>query len=61
HIKDAAIKAIEENWTHYPPVAGYPELRQAICDKFLRDNQLQYKPENIVVSTGAKQSLANAI
>ncbi|MFN4005982.1 MAG: pyridoxal phosphate-dependent aminotransferase [Chitinophagaceae bacterium] len=61
HIKDAAIKAIEDNWTHYPPVAGYPELRQAICDKFLRDNQLHYQPENIVVSTGAKQSLANAI
>ena len=61
HIKDAAKKAIDDNWSHYPPVAGYPELRQAVCDKFKRDNDLDYKPENIVVSTGAKQSLANAI
>jgi aspartate aminotransferase len=61
HIKDAAKKAIDDNWSHYPPVAGYPELRQAVCDKFKRDNNLDYKPENIVVSTGAKQSLANAI
>jgi aspartate aminotransferase len=61
HIKDAAKKAIDDNWSHYPPVAGYPELRQAVCDKFKHDNNLDYKPENIVVSTGAKQSLANAI
>jgi aspartate aminotransferase len=61
HIKDAAKKAIDDNWSHYPPVAGYPELREAICQKFKRDNNLDYKPENIVVSTGAKQSLANAI
>ena len=61
HIKKAAIKAIEDNWSHYPPVAGYPDLREAICEKFKRDNHLEYKPENIVVSTGAKQSLANAI
>src|SRR5512138_3485717 len=61
HIKDAAKKAIDENWSHYPPVAGYPDLREAICQKFKRDNDLDYKPENIVVSTGAKQSLANAI
>lgn len=61
HIKDAAKKAIDDNWSHYPPVAGYPELRQAVCDKFKRDNNLDYKPENIVISTGAKQSLANAI
>ena len=61
HIKDAAKKAIDDNWSHYPPVAGYPDLRAAICDKFKRDNNLDYKPENIVVSTGAKQSLANVI
>lgn len=61
HIKEAAKKAIDDNWSHYPPVAGYPDLREAICQKFKRDNDLDYKPENIVVSTGAKQSLANAI
>jgi aspartate aminotransferase len=61
HIKDAAIKAIEENWSHYTPVSGYLDLREAICQKFKRDNGLDYTPENIVVSTGAKQSLANAI
>jgi len=61
HIKDAAKKAIDDNWSHYPPVAGYPDLREAICQKFKRDNNLDYKPDNIVVSTGAKQSLANAI
>lgn len=61
HIKEAAKKAIDENWSHYPPVAGYPELREAVCYKLKRDNGLTYKPENIVVSSGAKQSLANAI
>jgi aspartate aminotransferase len=61
HIKEAARKAVSENWSHYPPVAGYPELREAVCQKFKRDNNLDYKPENIVVSTGAKQSLANAV
>jgi aspartate aminotransferase len=61
HIKEAAKKAIDDNWSHYPPVAGYSDLRAAICAKFKRDNDLDYKPENIVVSTGAKQSLANAI
>lgn len=61
HIKEAAIKAIHDNWTHYTPVAGFPDLREAICFKFKRDNDLEYKPENIVVSTGAKQSLANAV
>ena len=61
HIKDAAIKAIRDNWSHYTPVSGYPDLREAICTKFKRDNNLDYKPENIVASTGAKQSLANAI
>ena len=61
HIKEAAINAIRENWTHYTPVAGLPDLRQAVCQKLKRDNQLEYSPEQIVVSTGAKQSLANAI
>src|SRR5688500_2165087 len=53
HIKDAAIKAIEENYSHYTPVSGYLDLREAICQKFKRDNNLNYTPENIVVSTGA--------
>src|SRR5436305_3930163 len=61
HIKQAAIKAINDNWSHYTPVAGYPDLREAVCTKLKRDNNLDYKPENIVVSTGAKQSLANVI
>jgi aspartate aminotransferase len=61
HIKDAAKKAIDDNWSHYTPVAGYPDLREAICTKFKRDNNLDYKPENVIASTGAKQSLANAI
>ncbi|MFM7838563.1 MAG: pyridoxal phosphate-dependent aminotransferase [Chitinophagaceae bacterium] len=61
HIKEAAKKAIDDNWSHYPPVAGYPDLREAVCQKFKRDNQLEYTPDCIVVSTGAKQSLANAI
>ncbi len=61
HIKNAAIKAIDNNWSHYTPVAGYMDLREAVCTKFKRDNNLDYKPENIVVSTGAKQSLANLI
>lgn len=61
HIKDAAKKAIDDNWSHYTPVPGFLDLREAICTKFKRDNNLDYKPENIVASTGAKQSLANVI
>ncbi|HEY4877376.1 MAG TPA: pyridoxal phosphate-dependent aminotransferase [Puia sp.] len=61
HIKDAAKKAIDDNWSHYTPVPGFLDLREAICQKFKRDNNLDYKPENIVASTGAKQSLANAV
>jgi len=61
HIKDAAIKAINDNWSHYTPVAGFLDLREAVCSKLKRDNNLDYKPEQIVTSTGAKQSLANAI
>ncbi len=60
-IKDAAKKAIDENFTHYPPVNGFLDVREAICRKFLRDNQLQYSPDQIVISTGAKQSIANTI
>lgn len=59
HIKDAAKKAVDDNYSHYTPVAGYLDLREAVCTKLKRDNHLDYKPENIVVSTGAKQSLAN--
>ena len=56
-VKEAAKKAIDDNFTHYPPVPGYQDLKDAICEKFRRDNGLEYKPEQIVVSTGAKQSL----
>ena len=58
-IKEAAKKAIDENYSTYSPVDGYMELKEAICKKFKRDNNLDYKPANIVVSTGAKQSLYN--
>jgi len=61
HIKEAAINAIKDNWSHYTPVPGFPDLREAICTKLKRDNNLDYKPENIVASTGAKQSLANTM
>ena len=61
HIKNAAIKAIHDNFSHYTPVAGYADLRAAVCTKLKRDNHLDYLPENIVTSTGAKQSLANTI
>lgn len=60
-IKDAAIKAIEENYTTYTPVAGYDDLREKIAHKLLRDNGLQYSKDQIVVSTGAKQAIANAV
>lgn len=58
-IKDAAIEAIHQNYSSYTPVDGYLELKEAICVKFKRDNNLDYKPNQIVVSTGAKQSIAN--
>ena len=61
HIKDSAKKAVDDNYSHYTPVPGYVDLREAVCVKLKRDNNLDYKPENIVVSTGAKQSLANII
>ncbi|TAF68048.1 MAG: pyridoxal phosphate-dependent aminotransferase [Cytophagales bacterium] len=59
HIKDAAKKALDEGFTYYPPVAGYPELRKAIAEKLKHDNGIDWQSENIVVSTGAKQSIAN--
>ncbi len=61
YIKEAAKKAIDDGYTYYPPVNGYIDLRQAICDKFKRDNDLYFEPEQIVVSAGAKQTLANLI
>lgn len=61
HIKDAAKKAIDDGFTFYTPVPGYLDLRQAIAQKLKRDNNLDFGPENIVVSTGAKQSIANVL
>ena len=59
YIKEAAIQAVEDNWNSYSPVDGYADLKTAICNKFKRDNGLEYSPSQIVVSTGAKQSIAN--
>ena len=61
HICDAAKKAIDDGFHGYSPVAGFADLRKAIADKFNRDNNLPWKPENVVVSTGAKHSLANVL
>ena len=61
HIKAAAIKAIEENWTRYSPVPGYPSLKEAIVNKLKNENGLDYKPSQIIVSNGAKQSVCNTI
>ena len=61
HICEAAKKAIDDGFHGYSPVAGYPDLRKAIADKLKRDNNIDWKPENVVVSTGAKHSLANVI
>lgn len=60
-IKEAAVQAVNDNYNSYTPVDGYAELKEAICRKFKRDNHLNYSPSQIVVSTGAKQSIANAI
>lgn len=60
-IKEAAKEAIDNNYSHYPPVPGYASIREAISEKFKRDNYLHYSPDQIVVSTGAKQSLINVI
>lgn len=61
HIKAAAKKAIDDNFSFYPPAAGIPELIDAVSRKFKRENNLDYKPEQIVISAGAKNSLANVI
>jgi aspartate aminotransferase len=61
HIKAAAIKAIEDNFSYYTPVAGIPELREAISQKLINENNLQYAPDQIVVCTGAKHALMNTI
>ncbi|MBN1159520.1 MAG: pyridoxal phosphate-dependent aminotransferase [Bacteroidales bacterium] len=61
HIKEAAKKAIDDNFSFYPPVSGFPDLKKAIVEKFKRENNLEYKPEQIVVSCGAKHSLANVL
>lgn len=61
YIKEAAIQAIKDGYTHYPPVAGYPELRSAISRKFHEQNQLNYSPDQIIVSSGAKHSIMNVI
>jgi len=61
NIKQAAKKGIDDNFSHYPPVAGYLDLRKAVSKKFKEQNGLDYSPEQIVVSTGAKQSIANAV
>ena len=61
NIRDAAKKAIDDGFTFYPPIAGYKDLRIAISEKFKRENNLDYSPEQIIVSTGAKQSIANVV
>lgn len=60
-IKSYAKQAIDDNWSHYSPVPGYPELKKAICEKFKRDNNLDYDASQIVVSTGAKQSIYQVV
>src|SRR5262245_34589484 len=61
HIREAAKKAIDEGYTKYPPVAGYLDLREAISQKFKKENNLSFSPDQIIVSTGAKQSIANVM
>ena len=61
HIKQAAIKAVEDNWSRYSPVPGYPELKQAIVNKLKNENGLDYTPAQILCSNGAKQSVCNTV
>ncbi len=61
HIKQAAIRAVKDNWSRYSPVPGYPSLKQAIVDKLRRENGLDYQPSQILVSNGAKQSVCNTL
>lgn len=60
-IKEAAVEGMNQNFTKYTPIPGYDDLRQAVCEKFKRDNNLTYSKDQIVVSTGAKQSIANVV
>lgn len=61
NVKEAAKQAIEDNYSFYTPVAGYPSLKQAIVDKLKRENGLDYTPDQIVCSNGAKQSVCNTV
>jgi aspartate aminotransferase len=61
HIKAAAKKAIDDNFSFYPPVTGYPDLKKAVVEKFKRENNLDFTPEQIIVSSGAKHSITNAL
>ena len=61
HIRQAAKKAIDDGFTFYPPIAGFAELRKAISEKFKRENNLDFPPQQIIISTGAKQSIANVV
>lgn len=61
YIKEAGIQAIDDNFTSYSPVSGYQDIKEAICEKLRRDNQLVYNPNQILVSAGAKQAIANAV
>ncbi|HLG34082.1 MAG TPA: pyridoxal phosphate-dependent aminotransferase, partial [Bacteroidia bacterium] len=61
HVREAAKRAIDEGYTHYPPISGFMELRKVISEKFKRDNGLDYSPQQVVVSTGAKQAIANVV
>jgi aspartate aminotransferase len=61
HVKRAAIEAVEQNYSKYSPVPGYMWLRKSCSDKLKRENNLDYKPSQIIISTGAKQSLCNAV
>src|SRR3569623_2818470 len=61
HVKDAAKKALDDNYTYYTPVPGYPELRKAVAAKYKNENGLDYDFSQIVVSTGAQQAIANAV
>ena len=61
HIREAAKKAIDDGFTFYPPIAGFAELRKAISEKFKRENNLDFTPQQVIISTGAKQSIANVV
>jgi aspartate aminotransferase len=61
HVREAAKKAIDDGYTHYPPISGFIELRKVISEKFRRENNLDYSPQQVVVSTGAKQAIANVV